>query len=136
MRKKRFDLAVLLAAGGFYLVNRLWLSWAVGGPAGWFLSCYANDIFAGAAIVAWTDLLLRWGRLPPVRSWRQTAPLLLACGWGCGPKEQSDPGKDVDMAALAQAMKVAQPDGKDCLNPGQSATRGDAAVMLLAFMQR
>ena len=80
MRKKRFDLAVLLAAGGFYLVNRLWLSRAAGGPAGWFLSCYANDIFAGAAIVAWTDLLLRWGRLPPVRSWQQTAPLLLACG--------------------------------------------------------
>lgn len=80
MRKKWFDLAVLLAAGGFYLVNRLWLSRAVGGPAGWFLSCYANDIFAGAAIVAWTDLLLRWGRLPPVRSWRQTALLLLVCG--------------------------------------------------------
>ena len=47
MRKKRFDLAVLLAAGGFYLVNRLWLSRAVSGPVGWFLSCYANDIFAG-----------------------------------------------------------------------------------------
>ena len=85
MRKKRFDLAVLLAAGGFYLVNRLWLSRAVGGPAGWFLSCYANDIFAGAAIVAWTDLLLRWGRLPPVRSWRQTALLLLPIKVGCVP---------------------------------------------------
>ena len=37
------------------------------------------------------------------------AALLLACGWGCGPKEQSDPGKDVDMAALAQAMLDADP---------------------------
>lgn len=35
--------------------------------------------------------------------------LLLACGWGCGPKEQSDPGKDVDVAALAQAMMDADP---------------------------
>ena len=80
MSRRRFDWAVLWAAGGFYLLNRLWLRPTLGGPAGWFLACYANDIFAGAAIVAWTDLLLRWGRLPPVRSWRQTALLLLACG--------------------------------------------------------
>lgn len=80
MKKRGFDLAVLAAAGIFYPVNRLWLSRAVGGPAGWFLTCYANDVFAGAVIVAWTDLLLRWGRFPPVRSWRQTVPLLLACG--------------------------------------------------------
>lgn len=80
MKAKRFDRAVLLGAGGFYLLNRLWLAQAVGGPAGWFLSCYANDIFAGAAIVAWSDLLLRLGRLPPVRSWRHTVPLLLVCG--------------------------------------------------------
>ena len=53
---------------------------AIGGWLGWFLSCYANDIFAGAAITAWADLLLRWGRLTPIRSWRQTVPLLLACG--------------------------------------------------------
>ena len=80
MRGKRFDLSVLLAAGGFYLLNRLWLSQTVGGPAGWFLTCYANDLFAGAAIAAWSDLLFRLGRLPPIRSWRQTVPLLLACG--------------------------------------------------------
>ena len=85
MKEKRFDLAVLLGAGAFYLVNRLWLTQVTGGLAGWFLSCYANDIFAGAAIVAWADLLLRAGRLPPVRSWRQTVPLLLVCGlvWEC-----------------------------------------------------
>lgn len=80
MKKRGFDLAVLAAAGVFYPANRLWLSRAAGGPAGWFLTCYANDVFAGAAITAWADLLLRWGRLPPVRSWRQTVPLLLACG--------------------------------------------------------
>ena len=81
MSPKGFDRAVLLAAGSFYLVNRLWLTQAIGGLAGWFLSCYANDIFAGAALAAWADLLLRWGRLPPIRSWRQTVPLLLACGF-------------------------------------------------------
>ena len=81
MRGKRFDLSVLLAAGGFYLLNRLWLSQTVGGPAGWFLTCYANDLFAGAAITAWADLLLRRGGLPPIRSWQQTVPLLLVCGF-------------------------------------------------------
>lgn len=81
MSEKRFDLAVLGTAGGFYLVNRLLLTQAISGPAGWFLSCYANDVFAGAAIAAWTDLLLRLGKLPPMRSWKQTVPLLLACGF-------------------------------------------------------
>lgn len=73
-------MAVLLGAGSFYLANRLWLTKITGGLLSWFLSCYANDIFAGAAMSAWADLLLRLGRLPPVRSWRQTVPLLLACG--------------------------------------------------------
>ena len=80
MREKGFDLAVLAAAGAFYLTNRLWLSQTAGGPVGWFLTCYANDIFAGAAITAWADLLLRRGGLTPIRSWKQTVPLLLACG--------------------------------------------------------
>lgn len=80
MRQRNFDWSVLTAAGIFYLVNRLWLGHMFGGWPGWFLSCYANDIFAGAAITAWADLLLRWGRLTPIRSWRQTVPLLLACG--------------------------------------------------------
>lgn len=80
MRRKRFDLAVLIGAGAFWLANRLWLTQVTGGWLRWFLVCYANDIFAGAAILAWTDLLLRLGRLPPLRAWRQTVPLLLACG--------------------------------------------------------
>ena len=37
------------------------------------------------------------------------AALLLACAWGCGPKEPEDTGKDVDVAALAQAMLDADP---------------------------
>lgn len=39
-------------------------------------------------------------------------------------------------AALAQAIGVVQGDSAGRLNPSQAATRGDAAVMLLAFMQR
>lgn len=50
--------------------------------------------------------------------------------------EKSIPEAMLGYAALAQAMKVAQGDGEGRLNPGQSATRGDAAVMLLAFMRR
>ena len=74
------DGALCAGAGMFYLVNRLWLRPAVSGPLGWFLTCYANDCFAGLAIAAWADLLLRLGRVSSIRSWRQTVPLLLACG--------------------------------------------------------
>ncbi len=74
-----FDLGLCILAGVFYAANRLWLSPRLGGWPGWFLRCYANDIMAGLAITAWLDLLLRWGRLPPVRSRKQTVPLLLAC---------------------------------------------------------
>lgn len=78
MRRNRLDLSVLLGAGGFYLLNRLWLARAL--PGRTFLRCYANDLWAGAAILAWTDLLLGWGRLPRLNRLRQTVPLLLACG--------------------------------------------------------
>ena len=67
-------------SGLFYAVNTGLLRGHAGGPAGWFLSCYANDLFAGLAMCAWADLLLRLGRLPPVRSWHQSVPLLLGCG--------------------------------------------------------
>ena len=51
--------------------------------------------------------------------------------------DQKDiPENMLGYAALAQAMKVVQGDGEGRLNPSQSATRGDAAMMLLAFMQR
>ena len=74
------DGALCALSGLFYTVNTGLLRGHAGGLAGWFLSCYANDLFAGLAMCAWADLLLRLGRLPPVRSWRQTVPLLLACG--------------------------------------------------------
>ena len=74
------DLLLLLAVASFYLANRLWLRAAADGWIGWFLSCYANDICAGAAILAWLDLLLSLGGRPPLRS-RGTAILfLLLCG--------------------------------------------------------
>ena len=74
------DALVCAGAGAFYLLNTLWLRPRTGGWAGWLLSCYANDLWAGAALCAWADLLLRLGRLPPVRSWHQSVPLLLGCG--------------------------------------------------------
>lgn len=50
--------------------------------------------------------------------------------------EAEIPGNMLGYAALAQALKLVQEDGAGKLNPGQSATRGDAGVLLLAFMQR
>lgn len=75
------DLLLCAGAAGFYIVNRLWLRHVTAGFVQWFLVCYANDLFAGLFLAAWADLLLRLGRLPPIRSWRQTVPLLLACGF-------------------------------------------------------
>ena len=50
--------------------------------------------------------------------------------------QEEIPASMLGYAALAQAMNVAEGDSAGRLNPSQSATRGDAAVMLLAFMQR
>ena len=74
------NIALLLLAGGFYLINRLILQSVAPGLLHWVLVCYANDLFAGLAMVTWTDLLLDLGHLPPIRSWKQTVPLLLVCG--------------------------------------------------------
>lgn len=78
--ERRKNMALCLCAGVFYLVNRWRLIPATAGWLNWFLVCYANDVAAGAAILAWTDLLLDWGRLPRLHSWRRTVPFLLACG--------------------------------------------------------
>ena len=75
------DLLLCAEAAGFYIVNRLWLRHMTAGFVQWFLVCYANDLSAGLFLAAWADLLLRLGRLPPIRSWRQTVPLLLASGF-------------------------------------------------------
>lgn len=37
------------------------------------------------------------------------AVLLLSFAWGCGPRETADPGKDVDLSALLDAMIAADP---------------------------
>lgn len=51
--------------------------------------------------------------------------------------DQADiPDSLLGYAALAQALNVAKGDAAGRLNPSQSATRGDAAMILLAFMQR
>ncbi|MBD5083937.1 MAG: S-layer homology domain-containing protein [Clostridiales bacterium] len=51
--------------------------------------------------------------------------------------DQADiPDSLLGYAALAQALNVAKGDTARRLNPNQSATHGDAAIMLLAFMQR
>lgn len=52
------------------------------------------------------------------------------------PDGEEIPDNLLGYAALAQAMNVVRGDGAGRLNPRQSATRGDAVVMLLAFMER
>ena len=63
------------------------------------------------------------------------AALLLACGWGCGPKEQSDPGKDVDMAALAQAMLDADPTLPEMAAASGSGEQGAADFTYLSNLE-
>lgn len=81
MRPRRLILDAALCAGAavFYLANRLWLSPGSSGVLHLFLTCWANDLFAGLAIVAWLDLLLVWAKLSRVRFWGQTVPFLLLC---------------------------------------------------------
>ena len=50
--------------------------------------------------------------------------------------EEKIPEGQLGYAALAQAMNVVRGDSAGRLEPSQSVTRGEAAVMLLAFMQR
>lgn len=73
------DLLALGSAGGEYLLNRLWLRRVTAGWLREFFVCWANDVFAGVFMVAWLNLLLGFGKLGRVRSWRQTVPFLLAC---------------------------------------------------------
>lgn len=80
LRRQAFDLFSLLTVALFYLLNRLWLCTAAEDWIGWFLSCYANDLCAGAAILAWLDLMLSLGGRPPLRSRGAAFCLLLLCG--------------------------------------------------------
>lgn len=78
----------------------------------------------------------------------ETAKLLLDAG-GYGPaarlqgiyhtafSDQADiPGGLLGYAALAQGLGMVRGDGSGRLNPNRTATRGEAAVMLYAFMGR
>lgn len=82
--RRALEGGTLLLAGAFYLVNKGLLIPHTSGAAGWFLACYANDLFAGAAMVAWLDLLMGVGRLR-LLGWRWICIYLLACGavWEC-----------------------------------------------------
>ena len=80
---RRINLTLLLLAGGFYLLNRLVLQTIIGGWLHWFLVCYANDLFAGLAMVAWTALLLDWGHLPPSAPGSRQSLCCLSAVW-CG----------------------------------------------------
>lgn len=62
------------------------------------------------------------------------AALLLACGWGCGPKEQSDPGKDVDVAALAQAMMDADPTLPEMVTVAGEGDKGDKGAADFSYL--
>ena len=55
--------AVLAAAALEYAANHLWLRHVTGGAARHFLVCWANDLFAGAAILA--GLALSQRKAPP-----------------------------------------------------------------------
>lgn len=81
MKRNTFDLLVLAGSACFYLLNRLCLIPGTDGLLHWFLCCYANDLCAGAAALAWFDLLLQWGHLPVLHSWVVTVPILLFCGF-------------------------------------------------------
>lgn len=80
-REQRLDAALCAAAGGFYLVNRLWLRETAGGWTDWFLVCYANDIAAGMAISAFLDLMLSLSGRTPLRSPVRLGLFLLGCGF-------------------------------------------------------
>ena len=80
--------------------------------------------------------------------WLETAKLLLDAG-GYGPaarlqgiyhtafSDQADiPDGLLGYAALAQGLGMVRGDGSGRLNPNRTATRGEAAVMLYAFMGR
>lgn len=78
---KCLNIALLLLAGGFYLTNRLVLQLTASGWLRWFLECYANDLFAGLAMVAWADLLLDLGHLPPSAPGNRRFLSCLSVGW-------------------------------------------------------
>jgi len=76
---RKLDLLALGAAGGGYLLNRLWLCRVTEGWLRAFLICWANDILAGLFMIGWLNLLLGLGRLGRVRRPAHAALFLLGC---------------------------------------------------------
>ena len=72
--------AVLAAAALEYAANLLWLRYVTTGPVRQFLVCWCNDLFAGAAILAWASVLLLLAGRPPLRRPLPAFALVLACG--------------------------------------------------------
>ena len=63
------------------------------------------------------------------------AALLLACAWGCGPKEPEDPGKDVDLAALMDAMMAADPTLPEMATVAGGGDKGAADFTYLSNLE-
>ncbi len=80
MSRIKWNWLTLAAALLFYLFNRFCLIPGTTGVIHWFLRCYANDLWAGAVMLAWFDLLLHWARLPALNAWKASISLLLGCG--------------------------------------------------------
>lgn len=81
MKRTTFNLLTCAVSALFYLLNRFCLIPETDGPLHWFLCCYANDLCAGAVMLAWFDLLLHLGHMPALNSWIITVPFLLLCGF-------------------------------------------------------
>lgn len=63
------------------------------------------------------------------------AALLLACAWGCGPRERSDTGKDVDLAALMDAMMAADPTLPEMVTVTGGGDKGAADFTYLSHLE-
>lgn len=63
------------------------------------------------------------------------AALLLACAWGCGPKEPEDTGKNVDLSALMDAMMAADPTLPEMVTVTGGGDKGAADFTYLSHLE-
>lgn len=63
------------------------------------------------------------------------AALLLACAWGCGPRALEDTGKDVDLAALMDAMMAADPTLPEMVTVTGEGDKGAADFTYLSNLE-
>ena len=104
-QRAKKDAALLGLVAALYCAGHIWRPYAEGWLT-YVLNCYYNDILAGVAILAWTNLAaVRWGRREPL-SRRQSVLMLLAYNrkmryplrWGklYNKKGTADMGPDVE----------------------------------------